>query len=167
MSGSPKIPAMPAYRPALLAVLALVALLGTAAETAHARRARLPLSVRITAYVNAKPEGFNPQFEWVVSHRRDRVRLYIQRLFVTTGDASPGQVNSAVDPFQVQFQLAGEAAALEQLMTAPAGTRVVIDAFLQMAGARMMMVNSVRVEAEPTSEVAPEPTKAGVPAATP
>ncbi len=155
MSGNPK---MPAYRPPLLAGLAMVALLGTIAEPAHARRARLPLSVRITAYVNAKPEGFNPQFEWVVSHRRERIRLYIQRLFVTTGDASPGQVDSAVDPFQVQFQLAGEAAALEQLMTAPAGTRVVIDAFLQMAGARMMMVNSVRIEAEPTVAATPAVT---------
>ena len=159
MSQNSKIQATPVHRSRWVIVSASVVLLVLAATAGHARRINLPISVRITAYVNAKPEGVNPEYEWVVSHRRDEIRLYIQRLFVKTGDASASKVSSAVDPYPVQFQLAGEKGALERLKTAPAGTRVVIDAYLEFAGARMMMLDTV--------EIAPEPTKAGAPAAKP
>lgn len=134
--------------------LALLLLLGAGSASA---RVIVPIGVRISGYVGEKPAGINTPFEWVVARKRTQIRLYVQKLTVKTGQVSASDIDNAVNPYTVNFQLAGEKTALATLVSAPSGSRVVVDAYLEIGGgARMMMVNGVEVEAAPTA-IAPTP----------
>lgn len=127
-----------------------------AAAPTVAQRISVPIAVRITGYVNQKPTDVPTQFEWVVAQERTEVRLYIKKLVVKTGQVSPGNIDDAVNPYHVSFQLAGEKPALQALTTAAAGTPVTIDAYLQFGeGARIMMIETVKAEAAPTVPAKP------------
>jgi hypothetical protein len=134
----------------------VVLLAAFAADAARARRFRVdvPIPVRITAYVNEKLEGINPDYEWLVADREGEYMLYVLNLVVMTGSVLPGSINAAVDPYRVKFQLAGAEAALQELRTTPPRRQVVITAYLQFAGgARILMLD--KVEAGPESTAAP------------
>jgi len=111
----------------------------------------VPIAVRITAYVGEKPEGVNPDYDWLVAKGKDELQLYVVRLLVKNGDALPGDINQAVEPYRIKFLLAGERSALEKLMATKPGTKVVINAYLQFGeGGRYMMLDTVEPAAEPT-----------------
>lgn len=150
-------------RRALLAATGLGLLLAVLPATpSAARRMNLPIAVRITGYVDQKPDGVNVPFEWVVSHKRAEIRLYIRKLTVKTGQVSASDLDNAVDPYPIAFQLAGERGAVQNLTTAAGGSPVTIDAYLQFGqGARVMMIESVKVEA--VAATAPPATPAAQP----
>ena len=130
------------------------------AVAAHSIQLNLPIAVRITAYVNQKPEGIKPDYDWLVAERGTEYRLYVLNLLVKEGGALPGDIEQAVEPYRVKFDLAGEKTALQKLKSLPPGRQVVINAYLQFGeGARYMMLDTVDVGVEPT--VPATPAKAG------
>jgi hypothetical protein len=118
----------PRTRPeSLFLLLVLVALM---AGVAKAARVNVPIGVGITAYVNEKPADVIAEYDWVVSHKRTEIRLYIRKLRVKTGQVSSSAVDSAVNPYPVAFHLAGDEAALQTLVGAPVGSMVTIDGYI-------------------------------------
>lgn len=124
---------------------------------AHARRGiNVPLSVRITAFVNEKIEGIKPDFEWVVGHKDKQYTLYVLNLVSLDGRATALDINNAVYRFKPAFRLAGQSGEIAKLAATPPRQQIVITAFLQFAGgARIMMVN--QVETAPEATAAPTP----------
>lgn len=122
----------------------LLAALG--AEPLEARRFRFdaPIPVRITAYVNEKLEGINPDYEWLVADRKGEYMLYVLNLTVMTGNVLAGSINAAVDPYRVKFSLAGSEAALEVIRTAAPRRQVVITGYLHFTGgSRTLLLDKV------------------------
>lgn len=146
------------YVARLRTTVSVIAFLVLALVTpAHARRGvKIPLQVRITAFVNEKLEGIKPDFEWVVSHQKNEYRLYILNLISMDGRATALDIDSAVNRYRVQFRLAGDAQAIQRLINTPPRQQVVITAYLNFAGgAQIMMVN--QVESAPAATPVPTP----------
>jgi hypothetical protein len=131
----------------------LIAGLIFTALPAHGRfRVQIPIPVRITAYVNEKLEGIKPDYEWLVADRQTEYTLYILQLTVLTGGVLPGDIDSAVAPFRVKFQLVGQDSALQAFKNTPPRQQIVITGYLQFAGgARILMLDKVEGAAPPTA----------------
>jgi hypothetical protein len=125
---------------------------------AHARRGiRIPFQLRMTTYVGEKLEGIKPDFEWLVSHRGKEYTLYVLNLVVMDGRATPLDIDAAVRPYRINFQLAGTTEEIQKLITTPPREQIVITAFANFGGgARMLMVSKV----EKAPEATPVPTAA-------
>src|SRR5262245_25635513 len=96
--------------PLLLCILLFL----TAAATQGFRARRVqPVRVRIVAYVGGKLEGVRPDFDWVVAYGSKRYELYVLNLTVLGGSVTPLDIDAAVAPYRVKFQLAGEKTALQ------------------------------------------------------
>ncbi len=136
----------------LLAVLLLVTV-----ATAHAQRRRLvPLHVKMVAYVGAIA-GKRPEFTWTVMHQRKVFSLNVVRIIMLDGRATPLDIDFAVSPYRVQFQLAGEKSAVQRLLAAPPGQHLQIIAFMRLdPTGRYLMLDSV----EPAAAT-PTPGHAG------
>jgi hypothetical protein len=66
---------------------------------------------------------------------------------------TPLDIDAALAPYRVKFQLAGEPTALQHLVTAPPRQRLQIIGYLRLdPAARFLMLDTVRnIEATPTS----------------
>src|SRR5437870_4968205 len=96
-------------------LFASVLLLTAVATEAFRPRLRPPIHVRMVASVGMKPEGVRPEFDWVVFYGGKRYELYVLHLTVLGGNVMPLDIDAAVAPYRVKFQLAGEKTALQRL----------------------------------------------------
>ncbi len=125
----------------LLLVVAVVLETVTAAQ---ARRGIVPIGLRMTAYVNEKPEGVRPEYVWTVEHKRTKYQLYVLKVSVVRGRALPSDVDRAVRPYKVAFQVVGPASILEKLFATGPGRPVVISGDLRLSGgARTLLLGTV------------------------
>jgi hypothetical protein len=138
-------------RPAKAVMLAIagLAILATACP-AHARgRVVVPIGVRITAYVNEKPQGVRPEYEWTVDHKGTRYQLYVLKVSIV-GRVRPSDIERAVRPYAVAFQLAGPTDTIAKLAAFPRHQPVILVGNLRFSGAsRMMLVESVEESRDP------------------
>ncbi len=125
----------------LLLVIAVVLETATAAQ---ARRGMVPLGIRMTAYVNEKPEGVRPEYVWTVAHKRTKYQLYVLKVSVVRGRALPSDVDRAVRPYKVAFEVVGPAPIVEKLVAAKPRQPVVISGDLRLSGgARTLLLGTV------------------------
>jgi len=126
-------------------------------EAAEARRGIVvPIPVRIVAYIGESLEGVRPEFTWTVSYGRRDYQLYILKLTVLNGRATPLDIDAAVAPYQHRFQLAGDKKALENFAAVPPRQQVVIRGYVRLqSGARFLMLDAVEPGVVPT----PQPTR--------
>jgi hypothetical protein len=138
----------------LLCLLLLVTV-----QPAQARRRRIvPLPVRIVAYVGEKLEGIRPEFTWTVTYKGQRYELYVLKLTVLTGGATPLDIDKAVAPYRVKFMLAGRKSALEHFVATPPRQQVLITGHVRLdPTARYLMLDTV----EGPDTRTPSPTSMG------
>jgi hypothetical protein len=130
-------------KPLIFACLALL-LITPAAEARRLRAPSLPINVRMVAYVGQKIEGARPEFDWVVEYRGKRYELFVLKLTVLRGGVLPLDIDAAVAPYRVKFQLAGEKNALQRFVATPPRQQIVISGYLVFAGgARYFMLDTV------------------------
>jgi hypothetical protein len=130
-------------KPLVFACLALL-LITPAADARRFHAPSLPISVRMVAYVGQKVEGARPEFDWVVEHRGKRYELFVLKLTVLRGGVLPLDIDAAVAPYKVKFQLAGEKNALQRLVATPPRQQIVIAGnLLFRGGARYFMLDTV------------------------
>jgi hypothetical protein len=136
-------------------VLALLLLVITGgAEAARVRRPA-PIRVRMVAYIGGKVEGTRPDFTWPVSYRGKRYELYVLKLVVLGGRATPLDINAAVAPYSVKFQIAGDKQAIERFLATPPRQQVVIMGYMRLDAARLFMLDSVDAGPAPTPAASP------------
>jgi hypothetical protein len=139
-------------RRARTAVLVVLLVL-VSVEVAGARRGRVvPIHVKMVAYIGEAVAGTRPEFIWPAMYQGKTYTLNVVKIVVLGGGVTPLDINAAVAPYRVKFQLAGERTALQRLVAAAPGQRLQIVGFLRLAGAgRHLMLDTVeKVEATPT-----------------
>jgi hypothetical protein len=114
-----------------------------------------PIHVRMVAYIGEKVEGTRPDFTWLVTYRGKRYDLYILNLVVLGGRATPLDIDAAVAPYEVKFQIAGDKTALAHFVAAPPRQQVLIMGYVRLDAARFLMLDTVESAAAPT----PAPTE--------
>jgi len=141
-----------APRRARTAVLvALLVLVSVGAAGARRRRA-VPIHVKIIAYVGEAVAGTRPDFIWPAMCHGKKYTLNVVKVVVLGGGVTPLDIDAAVAPYQVKFQLVGEETAVQRLIAAPPGQQLRIMGFLRFdPAARYLMLDTVEnVEATPT-----------------
>lgn len=132
------------------------ALLAVTVGAAEARMRRpTPIHVRIVAYIGEKVEGTRPDFTWLVTYRGKQYELYVLNLVVLGGRATPLDIDAAVAPYKVKFQIAGDKTALAHFVAAPPRQQVLIMGYVRLDAARFLMLDTVESGDLPT----PGPTK--------
>jgi hypothetical protein len=123
----------------------------TAGSAAARRRPGPPIHVRIVAYIGEAVEGTRPDFTWQVSYRGTRYQLYVLNLTVLGGRVTPLDIDAAVAPYQVKFQIAGDKTALKHFLAAPPRQQVLMMGYVRMdPAARFLMLDTVTLGGEPT-----------------
>ncbi len=136
-------------------VLLACALLVTAGVAEARMRRPTPIHVRMVAYIGEKVEGTRPDFTWLVTYRGKRYDLYILNLVVLGGRATPLDIDAAVAPYEVKFQIAGDKTALAHFVAPPPRQQVLIMGYVRLDAARFLMLDTVESAAAPT----PAPTE--------
>lgn len=123
---------------------------------AEARVRRLaPIHVRIVAYIGEKVEGARADFTWLVTYRGKRYQLYVLNLVVLGGRVTPLDIDAAVSPYSVNFQIAGDKTAIEHFVAAAPRQQVLIIGYVRLdAAARFLLLDTVESPYLPT----PAPT---------
>ena len=129
-------------------------------RASDARRLGLvrPIHVRVTTYVGAQPAGSRPDFDWVVAYGGKRYELQVLNLVVLDGAVLPLDIDAAVRPYRVKFQLAGDKTALQRFAATPPNQQIVILGYLRIdASGRWFMLDTVDPGVTPTPSVAAAP----------
>jgi hypothetical protein len=138
-----------------MAFACLLVLIAVGVSEARPRRIA-PIRVRMVAYIGEKVEGTRPDFTWLVSYRGERYQLFVLKLTVLGGGVTPLDINAAVAPYTVKFQVAGDKTALRNFVTAPPRQQVLISGHVRLdAAARFLMLDTVDTAYLPT----PAPTR--------
>ncbi|MFI5366346.1 MAG: hypothetical protein ACHQ4J_12055 [Candidatus Binatia bacterium] len=118
-----------------------------------------PIHVRIVAYVGKTIDGTRPDFDWPVQYRGKRYELYVLNLTVLGGNVTPLDIDAAVAPYRIKFQVAGEKTALERFTATPPRQQIVINGFIRLdPTARYLMLDTV--EGTPAVTPAARPSSA-------
>ncbi len=140
-----------------IVVACVLLLVAAAADAARVRRIA-PIHVRIVAYINEPVEGTRPDFTWLVTFKGKRYTLYVLNLVVLGGRATPLDIDAAVAPYSVKFQVAGDKKALDHLVAAPPRQQVLMMGYVRLdAAARFLMLDTVDAAYLPTPAPAPTP----------
>jgi hypothetical protein len=118
------------------------------ARPAEARRLRSagPISVRMVSYVGELIKGVRPEYDWVVQYHGKNYTLHVLKLTVLRGNVLPSAIDAAVRPYRVQFQLAGQEAAIQHFIATPPRQQIVVTGFIRL-DARYFMFDSVQDDA--------------------
>jgi hypothetical protein len=127
-------------------------LVAAVAATAFAQVGRAGLlRLRISGYVGPRPEGVAPVARWVVDAQGKQLDFTADRIDVLVGNASPGDVTQALDPYVPAFRLAGIDSAVRAFAETPPNQRIVMIGALRLgAGARTLMIDRVDPLPAPT-----------------
>lgn len=125
-------------------LIALGLLLVLLAATGSARmRGGWPVNVQMQLYVGSAPAGARPQFQWLVADRDGEYQLQIMSLSVI-GNLSALDLDAALRPYRIQFQLAGDLASVRRLTSAKPGQLLRVHGIARFqGGARFLMVDLV------------------------
>jgi hypothetical protein len=118
--------------------------LGLIAQPVEARRRPAPISVRMVASVGELIEGIRPEYTWIVQHHGKRYTLHVLKLTVLRGNVLPSSIDAAVRPYKVQFQLAGQEAAVQRFIATPPHQQIVLSGFIRLDAARYLMLDTVQ-----------------------
>jgi hypothetical protein len=131
-------------------LVALLVLVSVGAAGARRRR-MVPIHVKMVAYVGEVVVGTRPDFIWPAMYHGKKYTLNVVKVVVFGGGVTPLDIDAAVAPYQVKFQLTGEKTAVQRLIAAPPGQQLRIMGFLRFdSAARYLMLDTVeKVEATP------------------
>jgi hypothetical protein len=123
-----------------------------AASVSEARpRPGAPIPVRIVAYVGEKVEGIRAEFSWVVVYEGERYQLSVLKLTVLNGTATSLDIDAAVAPYKVKFQIGGQDTAIKRFVSVSPRQQVAIKGYVRLdPNARFLMLDSVDFVLPPT-----------------
>lgn len=127
------------------AVLLACLLVLLVVDVSNARMRRVaPIRIRMVAYIGEKVEGARPNFSWLVTCQGKRYQLYVLELRVLGGNATPLDIDAALAPYTVKFQVAGDKTALAHFKSTPPRQQVLLTGYLRLdPAARFLMLDTV------------------------
>lgn len=121
--------------------LALTALAGPAA--AIRMRSTRPIQIRTVGYIGATHDPL-PEVTLVLSHPGGPTRFNVTKLRILTGDVSPANVITALQPYKYRLQLRGPDELRRKLSAAEPSDQVEIIGFIRIAE-RLLMASAINV----------------------
>ncbi|MBI1814871.1 MAG: hypothetical protein HYR72_07835 [Deltaproteobacteria bacterium] len=132
-------------------IVCVLTLLAASASEARPRQGG-PIPVRMVAYVGEQVEGIRPEFSWVVVYEGEKYQLSVLKLSVLSGPTTSLDIDAAVAPYKVKFQIGGQNTAIKRFVSVSPRQQVTIKGYVRLdPNARFLMLDSVDFVQPPTT----------------